>query len=158
MKLIQGKDKREENTKNQSLIGEHLGLYSTPGKSREGMYYLQWQVHEVLKNVLVTSSSNNKITCYLKKKKKIYTHNSPSQNILKRLHYSKKYIKMFWRILHSSVKLRNVCNLFPSLPAAPESKYFQLNLKEQMAYEPHPIHGSASYFIYYNSWEKKDAA
>lgn len=81
MKLIWGKEEREHNTKNWSPVGEHLGLDSMPGKSRELMHSLQWQVDKGLKNLLVTSSNNSKKTCYLKKQ---LTCNPHRQNLLNR--------------------------------------------------------------------------
>lgn len=57
MKLIWDREEREDNIKNQSVVGECHGLDSCPGKSREATHSLQWQVDKVLRNVYVTSSN-----------------------------------------------------------------------------------------------------
>lgn len=57
MKLIWDREEREDNIKNQSVVGKCHGLDSCRGKSREAMHSLQWHVDKVLRNVQVTSSN-----------------------------------------------------------------------------------------------------
>lgn len=57
MKLIWGREEKENTIKNQSGVGECHKLDSSPGKPREAMHSLQWQLDKVLRNVLVTSSN-----------------------------------------------------------------------------------------------------